>query len=159
MRRATRQRIWIPDGKFFFLNRQFQLAHWDDAAQTVSNFSETDFEETPVLHHLAALTNLITAVPPDFRCVVLDQVPFQAAGFSLASDAVAMDARRVAHRHFLYATEAALQLSCPLAARKSDEYALWLELRDPGAEHAGQDQVRGKAPRPEYRARLRSLRY
>ena len=132
------------DGKFLFLNRQFLLGHWDDAAQTVSNFSETDFEETPVLHHLAALKNLITAVPPDFRCVVLDQVPFQAARFSLASDAVAMDARRVAHRHFLYATEAALQLSCPLAARKSDEYALWLELRDPEQSTQGRNRLEEK---------------
>ena len=70
------------DGKFLFLNRQFLLGHWDDAAQTVSNFSETDFEETPVLHHLAALKNLITAVPPDFRCVCFwIRFPFQAARF------------------------------------------------------------------------------
>jgi hypothetical protein len=119
------------DGKNFLLNAQLQLGHWDDAAQTVATFSKADFEETPILHHFVALTKLIAVVPLDFRAVVLTQVPFEAADFRLASDAFAMDARRAAHSHFLDAFEAAKQLACLRAARTDDEYALWLELRDP----------------------------
>ena len=98
------------DGKSVLLSYQLQLGHWDNAAQTVSTFSEIDFEETPILHHLVALTKLVAAVPPDFRAVVLTQVPFEAANFSLASDAVAVDMRRAAHGHFLNAAEAAKQV-------------------------------------------------
>ena len=132
------------DGKNFLLNCQFQLGHWDDAAQTVGTFSESDFEETPILHHLAALTKLVAPVPSDFRAVVLTQVPFEAADFRLASDAVAMDARRAAHRHFLDAVEAAKRLACPRAARMDDEYALWLELRDPAQSAHGKNRLEGK---------------
>lgn len=136
------------DGKSLLLNYQFQLSHWDDAANTVGSFSESDFEEAPILHHLAALTKLIVAVPADFRAVVLTQIPFEAADFRLASDAVAMDARLASHRHFLDGVEAAKQLGCPRAARMDDEYALWLELRDPAQSAHGKSRLVDKLRDP-----------
>ena len=132
------------DGKFILIDRQLQLHHWDNASEIASTLSETDFEETPALHFLTALTKLAVTVPAEFRKVVLVQVPFQAAGFSLASDAVSMDARGVAHRHFLNAKAAAERLNCPLAARQSDEYALWLELRDPEQYTQGKNRLEEK---------------
>ncbi len=129
------------DGKSFLLTHQLQLGYWDDAAQTVGALSETDFAQTPLLHHLTALTTLAPAVPVDFRAVVLTQVPFESQGFPLASDAIAMDARRAAHKHFLDAVEAAKQLACPRAARMDDEYALWLELRDPAQTEHGKNRL------------------
>ncbi len=132
------------DGKSFLLSHRLQLGYWDEAAQIVGAFSEIDFEETPILHHLAALTKLCAAIPADFRAVVLTQVPFEARGFPLASDAVAMDARRAAHEHFLDAVEAAKQLACPRAARIDDEYALWLELRDPAQTTHGKSRLEAK---------------
>ena len=136
------------DGKSLLLNYQFQLSHWDDVAKTVSSFSESDFGETPILHHLTALTKLIVAVPSNFRTVVLTQVPFEAAAFRLASDAVAMDACRASHSHFLNGVKAAKQLSCPRAAKIDDEYALWLELRDPTQSAHGKSRLADKLRDP-----------
>ena len=136
------------DGKSFLLSRQLELGRWDEVAQTVGAFSESDFEETPFLHHLAGLATLVPTVPEDFRAVVLTQVPFQAADFRLASDAVAMDARRAAHTHFLDAVEAAKQLACPHAARMDEEYALWLELRDPAQNAHGKNRLENKLRDP-----------
>lgn len=132
------------DGKSFLLSHQLQLGRWDEVKQTVGALSEADFDETPILHHLAALATLVPTVPQDFRAVVLTQVPFEAADFRLASDAVAMNARRAAHRHFLDAVEAAKQLTCPLAERMDDEYALWLELRDPAQSAHGKNRLENK---------------
>ena len=145
------------DGKNVLLSYQLQLGHSDNAAQTVSTFSEIDFEDTPILHHLVALTKLVATVPSDFRAVVLAQVPFEAANFSLASDAVAMDMRRAAHGHFLKAAEAAKQISCPVIARLDDEYALWLELRDPELSAHGKDRLEGKLRDPN--TALRFVQY
>jgi len=136
------------DGKSFLLSRQLELGRWDEVAQTVGALSESDFEETPCLHHLAGLATLVPTVPEDFRAVVLTQVPFQAADFRLASNAVAMDARRAAHTHFLDAVEAAKQLACPHAARIDDEYALWLELRDPAQNSYGKNRLENKLRDP-----------
>jgi len=132
------------DGKSFLLTHQLQLGYWDDAAHTVGALSDTDFEATPILHRLAALTTLVSTMPVDFRAVVLTQVPLEAQGFPLASDAIAMDVRRAAHKHFLDAVEAAKQLACPRAARMDDEYALWLELRDPAQTEHGKNRLETK---------------
>ena len=136
------------DGKNLFLNYQLQLGHWDAAARTVSFFSKSDFEEAPILHHSAALAKLSIAVPADFRAVTLKQTPFDAANTPLASDAIAMDARRTAYRHFLNGVEAAKQLGCLHAARIDDEYALWLELRDPAQSAHGKSRLVGKLRNP-----------
>ncbi len=132
------------DGKSFLLLHQLQLGRWDEVAQTVGAFSEQDFEETPILHHLAGLATLVPTVPGDFRAIVLTQVPFEAADFRLASDGAAMDARSAAHAHFIDAVEAAKQLACPRAARIDDEYALWLELRDPEQSAHGKSRLEKK---------------
>ena len=129
------------DGKNLLLNYQFQLDYWDDVARTVGSFSESDFEEAPILHHSVALAKLSIAVPADFRAVILKQIPSNAADFPLASDAVAMDARGAAHSHFLNGVETAGQLGCPHAARMDDEYALWLELRDPAQSTHGKSRL------------------
>lgn len=145
------------DGKAFLLSHQLNLGFWDDAAQTVDVFSETDFEGNPILHRLTAFAKLITAVPPDFRTVVLTQVPFNAHGFRLAADAVGMGARRAAHKHFLSVVEATKRLACSGVARVDDEYALWLELRDPEMVGHGKNRLESKLRDPD--TRLGALRY
>ena len=119
------------DGKSFLLTHQLDLARWEAGLETLGTITAHDFEETPVLHHQAGITKLLTAVPSDFRSALLKHVPFEALGFPLASDTVAMEARRDAHGYFLDAVEVAQRLECPCAARIDDEYALWLELKDP----------------------------
>jgi len=59
-----------------------------------------------------------------------------------------MDARRAAHTQFLDAVEAAKQLACPRAARIDDEYALWLELRDPAQSAHGKNRLEKKLRDP-----------
>lgn len=132
------------DGKSVLLTYQLELGRWDEVTLTVGALSDNDFDETPVLHHLAGLATLVTTVPQDFRAHVLTQVPFEAREFPLAADAVAMDARRAAHQYFLNAVEAATQLACPRTAKTDDEYALWLELRDPVQATHGKKRLEDK---------------
>jgi len=136
------------DGKSVLLRQQLQLGRWEKASQIVDTLSKADFDETPTLHHLAALATLVPNVPQAFRTSVLTHVPFEAREFPLASDAVAMDERCAAHQHFLHAVEAAKQLTCPHAARIDDEYALWLELLDPKQKSHGKNRLESKLRDP-----------
>jgi len=138
-----------PDGKSILLTHQLEQAQWEAGLDTLGTITGHDFEETPVLHHLAGITKLLTAVPAEFRAAVLKQVPIEALGFPLASDAVAMDARRNAHRCFLDAVEVAQRLECPRAARIDDEYALWLELKDPAQSAYGKSRLEAKLRDPK----------
>ena len=119
-----------PDGKHSLLTQQLLLGRWEAAQETVDGLRAQDFSTTPVLHHMVAVTRLLGTVPIEIRFSALNHVPFEAAGFPLASDEAAMDARRVAQRHFADASTVARELNCPDAATIEDEYALWLELRD-----------------------------
>lgn len=119
------------DGKLFLLTKQLDLAQWEAAEQTLKVLSDQDLTEAPLLHHMLAKTRLLSTVPDEFRGVVLNQVPFQAADFPLASDEAAMLARREAQRHFVESVNISRSLNFPRAAKINDEYALWIELKDP----------------------------
>ena len=119
------------DGKLVLLNHQLELADWEAAQNNLDMLTDDDFQDTPALHHVIAMTHLMGTVPEEFRSPVLQRLHLPAAHFPLASDATAMEARRIAHRHFLDATKVARELGCPHAEKIYDEYALWLELKDP----------------------------
>ena len=133
-----------PEGKYFLLACQFELTHWDAAREVLSTLTDQDLEEAPVLHHMKAITLLLGTVPAEFRAVVLNQLPFDAAGFPLASTDAALEARRAAQRHFSDAAAAAHQLNCPEAATVDDEYSLWLELKDPERFEQGKHRLQEK---------------
>ena len=138
-----------PEGKYFLLACQLELTHWDAAREVLNTLTDQDSEEAPVLHHMKAITLLLGTVPVEFRAVVLNQLPFDAADFPLASTSSAIEARRAAQRHFAAATVAAHELNCPDAATVSDEYALWLELRDAETSDNGKRRLKEKLCDPK----------
>ena len=119
-----------PDGKCILLTNLVRLGKWEVARETTNALTESDFEEVPTLHYMVAMTYLLSTVPEERRDVVLNHVPFDAATFPLASDATAIDARRIARTHFINAVKAVQKLNYPSIAAIPDGYALWLELRD-----------------------------
>lgn len=133
-----------PDGKYFLLMHQLEVGNWEVAQEALGEITDEDLETTPVLHHMQAITILLGTVPVELRDVVLKQLPFEAAGFPLAANVDAMGARREAQRHFSEAAEVARQLSCPGVAALEDEYALWLELKDPESCENGRRRLEAK---------------
>ncbi len=132
------------DGKYFLLAQQLEVGSWEISRETLGSLTAHDLDMAPVLHHMTAITYLLDAVPAEFRAVVLKQLPFEAAGFPLASDVASMDAQRTARQHFADAVVAAQELNCPSATMVDGEYALWLELRDPESAENGRRQLEAK---------------
>ena len=137
------------EGKFIYLSYQLELFYWGAALENVESLSDDDFREVPPLHHIAAIANLLSTVPMESRVFVLSHVPFDAATFPLASDAVAIKSRRVAYNHFLEASNVASQLNCPNAAILDDDYALWLELTNSEQASVGRKRLEGKLGDPK----------
>ena len=133
-----------PEGKCLLLTSQLDLTHWDAARRVLSTLTDQDLEEAPILHHMKAITLLLGTVPAESRAVVLKHMPFDAAGFPLASTDAAIEERRAAQRHFSDAAVAAYQLNCPGTATVDDEYSLWLELRDPERSEQGKHRLQEK---------------
>jgi hypothetical protein len=116
--------------------------------------TEDDFREAPVLHHMVAIAYLLSAVPAELRAIVLNQIPFEAASFPLASNADAIFARRLAQQHFVEAGKVERQLNLFKAARIDDEYKLWLELRDPEKSKDGKQRLEAMLRDPKIALRL-----
>ena len=72
-----------PDGKGFLLGCQLELADWEEAQKSLNALADDDLRDAPVLHHMVAITHLLKAVPAEFRAIVRDQPPFDAAEFPL----------------------------------------------------------------------------
>ena len=125
------------DGKYFLLACYIDISRWEEARDCVNALSEECLaEETPALSYMVAITHLLTAVPDEFRAGMRYQPPFEAVAFPLFDTPSAIEERRKAHNHFVRATEAAEKLNCHEVAKLCEEYALWLELRDPDTEKA-----------------------
>lgn len=142
------------DGKVIFLMHQLELDQLEAAKESLDKINDQDLAGAPILHHLLGMTHLLSAVPTDLRAIVLRQMPFEAAGFPLFSDLPAMESRRAAHKHFMEAAAAAQQLNCHDTAMIDDEYALWLELKDPEYSEEGMQRLRTKLRDPKLMLRL-----
>ncbi len=138
-----------PDGKIYLLMQLFELARWKTAKETLNVIVDQDLDEAPFLHRMMAMTHLQNTVPAELHAVVLSQLLLDPSDFPLASDAASIEARRVARQHFINAVEVANQLSLPLAAAIDNEYALWLELRDPDESNKGRKRLEAKLRDPK----------
>ena len=145
-----------PDGKRFLLGCQLELADWEAAQKSLDALTDDDLRAAPVLYHMVAITHLLKAVPVELRAIVRDQPPFEAAAFPLDSGPNGIEARQLAHRIFIDAAEVARQLDCPLAENIDDEYALWLELKDPDPDKCaeGKRRLESKLRAPKITLRL-----
>ena len=119
-----------PYSKAFLLTQQMKREHWEDAAQIVCTLDDSDFAEVPILHQIVAHVFLAQSVPAEFRNMVFNGIPFDAAGFPLASNIAGMQARKNAYHHFSKGREIAEKFNLIETAHHNREYALWLELRD-----------------------------
>ena len=139
------------DGKLSLLMQQLKLSRWEAARGVLKVLTDQDWDETPALHHLMAITHLLSTVPVEFRNDVRSQLPFEAAGFPLASNAAAIGDRQAAYRHFTAAAEVARKPNCPEEARVNDKFALWLELRDhdPETSEKGRQRLKAKLGDPK----------
>ena len=142
------------DGKWFFVDKLLEMGRWDEALHTIATLNIQDFESGPVLHHMVAITRLIGTVPTEYRALVRRQLPFRAAIFLLAEGSADIRARRVAHHHFVKAAGVAHELGLPRAAGICEDYALWIELRDPERSAAGRQRLEEKLRDTESALRL-----
>jgi len=142
------------DGKYYFIAQLHETSNWNAALEYVDALSDENLRETPVLNHIMAITHLVSTVPNEYREVVLRQIPFDVRDFPLASDDFGIEHRRKAHDYFVAGVQVALQLGLPNMAALEEDYALWLELRDPDDSGNGRRKLEAKLRDPKYALRL-----
>ena len=136
------------DGKFFLISKQLELCLWDKALEYVSSLQNEDYQQTPILYHSAAIVHLLQAIPDEFKSHDMQQFLFQASHFPLASNETAIKARREAQALFNKCAIEARELGCDDAANIAEDYALWLELRDPNGLETGRQKLQASMRDP-----------
>ena len=133
------------DGKYHLLKTHLELGNWVSAKKVADLLTEDDMSCAPILHHMSAVTHLLTAVPDELASSVCKYPPVTMAGiFTLADDTAAIVARRRAHRNFSKAADIARKLGCPKFANVDDMYAIWLEVMDPDESEKGLNRLESK---------------
>ncbi|MES2923155.1 MAG: HNH endonuclease [Verrucomicrobiota bacterium] len=130
-----------PDGKVSLWTNQFGLFNWDATATFLKDTTPEDVNQSPVLNHLIAMTHLVSTVPEEYRPVIISQLPLESSQFPLASNSPALLSRRSAREYFIKAAEAAAKLGLHNTEAVENDYALWLDLRDPTNSNNGMRQL------------------
>lgn len=132
------------DGKYSLLTYYLHVNNWEEAQRCLSSISTEDMHISPTLNRIVAITHLIKVIPSEFRPIVLTQLPFEVASFPLSSVGDSIVTRRLARLHFVNAAHVEYQLNCPQIATIDDDFALWLELKDPDEFHQGKQKLEEK---------------
>ncbi|MBF0268775.1 MAG: hypothetical protein HQL44_09290 [Alphaproteobacteria bacterium] len=130
------------EGKYLHLTNLLETEEWNYSAKLADQVAESDLSETPILLYAVAYAKLLQAVPEQDRTHLLSQVPFQARGFPLAADEIALSARREAASLFTRLSDFAQLMGVAKAANLASDMALWLKLRDPAAHLQGLEELR-----------------
>ena len=118
------------EGKYVLLTCLHHEHEWSYADETIHTISNTDYLKTPPLHHLVAITDLISVVPEELRPVLARQIPLFSKDFPLSANPNAMERRARSRGRFADAAAIARDLGFEDAAESAEEYALWLDLHD-----------------------------
>ncbi|QDW35685.1 hypothetical protein FFI89_000140 [Bradyrhizobium sp. KBS0727] len=119
-----------PDGKFYLIQKCFEADCWDDAFNFAKLLDDSDFDQAPVLLHVAANARLAKVIPGELKAMVLQQIPLESL-FPLADDADSMEQRRSAQTLYERVIPVASALGCEQVAQLTSDRVLWLKLRDP----------------------------
>ena len=139
------------EGKYFLLMNQLKLALWDLAQNCLDSLSDEDLsKEEPALFYMIAIAYLSKAVPDGpLRTGMFNHPPFDAAEFPLDSNRPAIKYRKKAREYFMKAAKIARKLNCHDVAKTCEEYALWLDLRNPDKHDEARQLLQAKLRSPE----------
>jgi len=133
-----------PEGQLIISTVMLRNRCWGRALETVMEIPSTSFERMPALHHVVAMTNLVTTTPIDYRRHLINHHPLNAHLYPLSDKQNALARRRNAVSHFLAAAEAAEKYQLHATRANEEWYAIWLQLLDPQTAERGRKRLRHK---------------
>lgn len=120
-----------PDGKYLYLSLCIAAANWDDALKHAGAISENDFQEQPFLLWLVAIIHLALVIHPDFRKLIIVQIPLDAANFPLGSSTADLLNLSEAQSFFNRYQKIVRDMGLTKTANAASDFVLWLKLRNP----------------------------
>lgn len=119
------------DGKVVLLSVLLTEHQWEKALDVVQKIDGESLSISPALAQLSAFTFLVNAIKAvELRDSVLNYIPLAAERFPLADDSESVVLRNRAIDLFKVCSVRARYLGAEDVANMSDQYVLWLQLRN-----------------------------
>lgn len=119
------------DGQVVLLSVLLTEHQWEKALDLVQKIDDESLSVAPALAQLSALTFLVNAIKAvELRESVLTYIPLVADRFPLADDSKSIVLRNRAVELFTACSVHARHLGAEDVANMSDQYVLWLQLRN-----------------------------
>ncbi len=119
------------DGKVVLISTLLTEHQWEKALNLVQEIDDESLSTSPKLAQLSAFTFLANAIKdPEIRKSVMTYMPFAADKFPLADDSESIVLRNRAVELFKVCSVRARYLGAEDVASMSDQYVLWLQLRN-----------------------------
>lgn len=119
------------DGQVVLLSVLLTEHQWEKALDLVQKIDDESLSIAPALAQLSALTFLVNAIKAvELRESVLTYIPLAADRFPLADDSESIVLRNRAVELFTACSVHARHLGAEDVANMSDQYVLWLQLRN-----------------------------
>ncbi|EGR2733065.1 hypothetical protein WJ565_001895 [Vibrio parahaemolyticus] len=119
------------DGKVILLSVLLTEHQWEKALDLVQKIDDESLSVSPALAQLSAFTFLVNAIKAvELRDSVLNYIPLAAERFPLADDSESVVLRNRAVDLFKVCSVRARYLGAEDVANMSDQYVLWLQLRN-----------------------------
>lgn len=136
------------DGKAVLLMCLLETQAWDAAYDLAVSLANSDFEDAPILYHLAGLARLLSVIPEEFRNVVRISPPFARKQFPLWDDERSKRDRREASALFADAKKSAEHFGLNVS-HTYELFSLWLDLHDPDKEDCAKKLLTSRLSDPD----------
>jgi hypothetical protein len=138
------------DGKFFVVSARVAAEQWNDAIKDVDRLGASDFKDSPALEDAAACIHLAAAVHDELKSTIFQLLPLDLKGFPLATDPASLDRCKMARDLFVQSAKALQDVGNPASA---EDFALWLDLRNPASVGAALQALKESLNDPARRLR------
>ncbi|TKB25343.1 hypothetical protein FCL47_14940 [Desulfopila sp. IMCC35006] len=131
------------DGKVALVSALLSEHQWEKALNIVETLSDESLSMSPALAQLSAFTFLVNAIKAaELRESVMTYIPFAADRFPLADDSISIALRNRSVELFKVCSGLARHLGAEDVANMTDNYVLWLELRNSETHEQAKAQLR-----------------
>jgi hypothetical protein len=128
---------FCPDGKGRYLQICLHSQNWETALKGLSYITDEDYTFSPLLHYLVGTVFLAITIPEEFRQQVLYNPPIYLRNFPIETTDQNLTYLEKAAFRFSKSREAAASQNLTVSENISDQFFVWITLRNPVTYESG----------------------
>jgi len=135
---------FCSDGKGRYLQICLHNGKWKTALESLTGISELDYSLSPLLNYLVGTAYLAVTIPEEFRQQILYNPPIYLKSFPIITNEENLSYLNQAALRFSQSCTVAAEQNLTVSASISDQFALWVMLRNPRTFEEGIERLKSR---------------